>query len=330
MFHTLVNPEQDIPLFITRLTGITNEMVSTAPTFHEIAPIVSKLTKDCIFVAHNVAFDYGMLRNEYLELGMDFYRQLLCTVKSSRRLIPGHKSYSLGTFCRELGIEISQRHRALGDAEATFELFRRLWEDNRDSLLNMIEEGAPRFTGDPHTDGLLRNVPESTGVYYLHDRNNDVIYVGSGTNIRKKVLHHLTKYRTRISFELRNSIAEVSFEVTGSELLSLLIEASEMNRLKPIYNRRMRRRSLQGTPKPLASGLCYIIDKGPDRFTRTVIRVSTDQVGWGYFPAAQQVDSPEEFDLFIKYTGIGADYRFLIAMYLGRRRVEKIIGPLPD
>jgi DNA polymerase III subunit epsilon len=122
-FSTLVNPEKSIPYFITNLTGITNEMVAHAPKFYEIAREVVEITENCIFVAHNVSFDYHFVREEFLNLGYDFQRETLCTVKLSRKFIPGKRSYSLGNICQELGIDINGRHRAAGDALATVKLF---------------------------------------------------------------------------------------------------------------------------------------------------------------------------------------------------------------
>jgi DNA polymerase III subunit epsilon len=324
-FISLVNPEQKIPPFITRLTGISDEMVTLAPKFPDISSQIARLTKDTVFVAHNAAFDYGMLRHEYREMGMEFHRRVLCTVKSGRRLLPGYKSYSLGNLCKELGIELMQRHRASGDAFATLELFKMLHTKHQEELLLMIEDGYPRFTGDPRHDEMLRNIPESTGVYFLHDTNKDIIYIGSGTNIRKKVLHHLTKTVTRTAFELRNSIADVTFEITGSELLSQLMEASEIKRSKPIFNRRFRIPPQHSNTQQ--GSLLYLIDKGPDRFTKTVIRVTSEHIGWGYFPAEQQFTRLDELDLYIKYAALGVEFRMLVNAFLEKGRVEKIIDP---
>ena len=125
-FTSLVNPEQSIPPFITNLTGITDAMVKNAPKFYEIAKKVQELTKNTIFVAHNVNFDYNIIHEEFKNLGFEFKREKLCTVRLSRKIIPGLSSYSLGTICTSENIPISGRHRAKGDAEATTELFRRL------------------------------------------------------------------------------------------------------------------------------------------------------------------------------------------------------------
>ena len=122
-FTTLINPEMDIPFFITELTGIDNNMVKDAPRFFEVAKKIVELTQGRTFVAHNVSFDYKFIQEEFARLGYDYTRKTMCTVQLSRRLIPGHRSYSLGRLCSELGIEINGRHRAAGDALATVKLF---------------------------------------------------------------------------------------------------------------------------------------------------------------------------------------------------------------
>lgn len=121
-FSSLINPECNIPGFITRLTGIDNRMVEHAPKFYEIAKTVVELTAGNIFVAHNVMFDYSFVREEFKRLGYDFKRKTLCTVKLGRKYLPGHRSYSLGNICNDLNIKIEDRHRAAGDALATVKL----------------------------------------------------------------------------------------------------------------------------------------------------------------------------------------------------------------
>lgn len=125
-FTSLVNPESYIPDYITALTGIDNLMVAKAPIFSEVAEAILAITEGAIFVAHNVNFDYNVIRNEFKNIGIDFNRKKLCTVRLARQLIPGYKSYSLGRICQALNIDINGRHRARGDAEATVVLFERL------------------------------------------------------------------------------------------------------------------------------------------------------------------------------------------------------------
>jgi DNA polymerase III subunit epsilon len=127
-FSTLINPEVHIPKFIQNFTGITNEMVKDAPKFYEVAKKIVEITNDKIFVAHNVMFDYGFIKHEFKCLGYDYNRNKLCTVRLSRKLLPGHKSYSLGKLTGDLKIQIANRHRAAGDAIATVKLFEILLE----------------------------------------------------------------------------------------------------------------------------------------------------------------------------------------------------------
>jgi DNA polymerase-3 subunit epsilon len=122
-FSTLLNPECFIPGFITELTGIDNAMVRHAPKFYEVARRIVEMTENTTFVAHNVSFDYRFVQEEFKRLGYDYQRKTMCTVRMGRKLLPGHKSYSLGKICAELGIEIEGRHRAAGDAFATVKLF---------------------------------------------------------------------------------------------------------------------------------------------------------------------------------------------------------------
>ena len=122
-FNSLINPECLIPDFITRLTGIDNEMVKTAPRFFEVAKKIVEMTSNTIFVAHNVSFDYRFIQEEFIRLGYDYQRKTMCTVRMGRKYLPGHSSYSLGKLCNDLGINIVGRHRASGDALATVKLF---------------------------------------------------------------------------------------------------------------------------------------------------------------------------------------------------------------
>jgi DNA polymerase-3 subunit epsilon len=135
-FSTLINPEMDIPYFITDLTGITNAMVSKAPRFYEVAKTIVQMTMGRTFVAHNVSFDFKFVREEFARLGYDYKRNTMCTVQMSRKLLPGHRSYSLGKLCADLGIGIEGRHRAAGDALATVKLFELLLEKHRE-LVNL-------------------------------------------------------------------------------------------------------------------------------------------------------------------------------------------------
>jgi DNA polymerase-3 subunit epsilon len=241
-FTSLVNPEQNIPEFITNLTGITNAMVRNAPKFYEIAKKVAEITKDTIFVAHNVNFDYNIIHEEFKNLGFDFKRKKLCTVRLSRKIIPGLSSYSLGNICTSENIPIVGRHRAKGDAEATTELFRRLIErDDNFTINSFLNPKSRQATLPPLLDKkTVDNLPETFGVYYFKNIDKEVIYVGKANNIKQRVISHFYDKKKKEQTMCLET-ADISFAKTGSELLALLFESSEIKHIYPKYNRAQRR-----------------------------------------------------------------------------------------
>ncbi len=241
-FTSLVNPEQNIPEFITNLTGITNAMVRNAPKFYEIAKKVAEMTKDTIFVAHNVNFDYNIIHEEFKNLGFDFKRKKLCTVRLSRKIIPGLSSYSLGNICTSENIPIVGRHRAKGDAEATTELFRRLIErDDNFTINSFLNPKSRQATLPPLLDKTtVDNLPETFGVYYFKNIEKEVIYVGKANNIKQRVISHFYDKKKKEQTMCLET-AHISYIKTGSELLALLHESSEIKHIYPKYNRAQRR-----------------------------------------------------------------------------------------
>ena len=235
-FSTLINPEKKIPYRITRMTGINNQMVKNEPKFYEVARQIVDLTQDRIIVGHNVRFDYGFIRAEFKSLGYDFQRDTLDTVKLSRKLIPGKRSYSLGKLCASLGIENRARHRALGDALATTELFELLL-----SIENHPEELNLKGMSASINKSLIDGLPHQTGVYYFFDQNDKLIYVGKSIDIHDRVLSHLNNNRHKKAIEMKNAIARVDYTITGSELVALLLESSEIKKHQPVFNRAQRR-----------------------------------------------------------------------------------------
>ena len=247
-FVTLVNPERNIPYFITSLTGITNEMVENAPRFFEVAKRIVELTEGRTIVAHNARFDYSFIRQEFKYLGYNFSRNLLDTVTLGRKLMPGHRSYSLGNICRDLGIMINGRHRAAGDALATARLFEMLM--TRDRELVGAGQGLMKNTRlsklNPNLDiSKIEKIPEEPGVYYFYNEKGDLIYIGKSRNLRQRIRTHLSNNTTNRAMEMRDLIADIGWEVTGSELVALLMESSEIKKNKPVYNRAQRRTGFQ-------------------------------------------------------------------------------------
>jgi DNA polymerase III subunit epsilon len=247
-FVSLVNPERNIPYFITNLTGITNEMVEDAPRFYEIAKKIIELTEGRTFVAHNARFDYSFIRQEFKSLGFNFKRSILDTVALSRRLLPGHSSYGLGNICKDIGISIIGRHRAAGDALATVKLFEILI--TKDIEVNGSRSYLMKNTRisklNPKLDiSKIESIPDEPGIYYFYNEKGDLIYIGKSRNLQQRISTHLSNNSTNRAMEMRDLIADIDWETTGSELIALLKESFEIKFNKPVYNRAQRRTGFQ-------------------------------------------------------------------------------------
>lgn len=243
-YTTLINPERAIPFQISQLTGITDEMVRDAPRFPEVARRIVEITEGKVFVAHNVRFDYSFLKAEFGSLGYNYQRKTLCTVRLSRKLIPGLPSYSLGKLCESIKIPIQNRHRAFGDAQATATLLDRMLKLNDSPEIGQYIEGEIKAQTLPPriTRQQVLDLPEAVGVYYFHDERGQVIYVGKSVNIRSRIIQHFAMdYKSRKSIEFKERIAGITYELTGSELVALLLESDEIKRLKPPYNTAQKR-----------------------------------------------------------------------------------------
>ncbi len=242
-FISLVNPERPIEPFVVNLTGIDSNMVRRAPKFYEIAKRVVQITEGTTFVAHNAGFDYRMVRQEFKRLGFEYERDTLCTVELSRKLIPDLKSYKLGNICKELGIAITDRHRASGDAYATVKLFDILLnKDQEKGIIKQVAErkSVARKTLSPKLTALLKPLKNVAGVYYMHDEKGDLIYIGKSKNIRNRINQHFMS-DTHKSKQMQTLIESISVEETGSELVALLKESAEIKKNKPVFNRAQRR-----------------------------------------------------------------------------------------
>lgn len=241
-YQSLVNPEKKISRKITQLTGIDNELVKNAPKFYEIAKKVFQMTENMVFVAHNVSFDYRIIRKEFEALGGDFIRKQLCTVRTARRLLPGSKSYSLGLLCADLAIPITQRHRAYGDALATAKLFDMLIGKSKGPGNSLWPPPKKKKVTIPPLlpRPIYDNLPTETGVYYFHNKEGNVIYVGKAKNIKQRVLSHFYD-KSKKEIIMCEVTSNITFEITGSELVALLFESSEIKSIFPKYNRSQKR-----------------------------------------------------------------------------------------
>ncbi|WP_235298377.1 exonuclease domain-containing protein [Portibacter marinus] len=241
-YETLINPGRSIPPNIVRITGITDEMVADAPRFYEVAKKIVELTEGAIFVAHNVRFDYTFIKEAFKDLGYTYSKRQLDTVRLARKTFPGLKSYSLGNLIKHFGIEVNARHRALADAMATTELLEKIFkvEDSADNIKMYINHGL-RESQLPKSITMerLHQLPEECGVYYFYNSYGKVVYIGKSVNIKKRVIQHFVK-TTKKAENLQKHVDSIDFELTGSELISLLHESREIKLHQPEINRASR------------------------------------------------------------------------------------------
>lgn len=243
-WESLINPETPIPWNITVLTGINDEMVQNAPRFFEVARKIVEMTEGAIFVAHNARFDYSFIGEEFKRLGYTYTRKQLCTLRLARQTLPGLYAYGLDALSRHFNIHNSARHRAMGDVQATIKVLEYILqhEDNREKADLLINLGIKEAMLPNNLNlEVIHALPEACGVYYFHNEAGDVVYVGKSINIQKRVAEHFAD-KTEKAQKLQEQVHDITYEVTGSELLALLHESFEIKRLLPGINRAQRTR----------------------------------------------------------------------------------------
>jgi DNA polymerase-3 subunit epsilon len=243
-YETLINPESPIPYNITRLTGISQEMVQDAPKFFEVAKKIVEMTEGAVFVAHNVRFDYSFVVEEFRKLGFTYTRKQLCTVRLSRKAFPGLRSYSLENLIKHFKIKVNDRHRAMADTMATVELFEKIMgiDQSVEEMSDMVNLGMKEALLPKNLSlEKIHALPEACGIYYMYDVFGDVVYIGKSINIKKRVAQHFSKKSEKAS-KLQQYVHDISCEITGSELVALLHESYEIKRVRPFINRAQKMR----------------------------------------------------------------------------------------
>ena len=238
-FSSLVRPDCEIPPFVVNLTGITNEMVAEAPPFEEIAEDILEITAGCVFVAHNVAFDYEYIKQEFKRIGVAYRRRKLCTVQLSRQVFTGLPSYSLGKLTKQLDIKLDNHHRAAADALATVHIFEKLIVNNTQAGLfedDRVESALEGIDSDFIDRDTLENLPEETGVYRFLDSDGQPLFVKRSLHLAEGVLDKLKNNESKNIRQLKESLDTIVYDSTGSQLLAGLIEIDEVIRFEPQFN----------------------------------------------------------------------------------------------
>ncbi|MGB3343443.1 MAG: exonuclease domain-containing protein [Aequorivita sp.] len=277
-YVSLVNPEREIPTYITALTGIDNKMVAEAPRFKDIAQEVDDFTRDVIFVAHNISFDYNVLRNEFRDIGMSYIRKKLCTVRLSRKLIPGLLSYSLGKLCTSINIPHLNRHRAEGDVDATVILFKRLLSLDEDfkEFNSFLHPRSKQATLPPHlATNQIEELPQEAGIYLFKNQKHQVIYAGKAKNIKKRVISHFYDKKTK-EYQLGQETHFIDYKLTGNELIALLVESEHIRKHYPKYNK------AQKWPSTMYQIISYVNQRGIIQLALGKTKVRHDSVSTFY------------------------------------------------
>lgn len=238
-FETLINPGQPIPPYISSMTGITDKMVEAAPPFEAVAEKIYRILEDKVFIAHNVNFDYSFIKSHLREAGYDLLSKKLCTVRLSRKILPGLPSYSLGKLCDSLGIINHQRHRAGGDAEATAKVFRLLLEkDKEEHIRKSLQRNSKEAILPPNVKKEdFEKLPYTPGVYYFHDEKGKVVYVGKANNIRYRVNSHFSNNsESRQKQNFMRHVHSISYQDCGTELMACILESAEIKKRWPAFN----------------------------------------------------------------------------------------------
>lgn len=242
-WSSLVNPQVPIPEFIQSLTGISDDMVKEAPTFAELADDIAARLAERVFIAHNARFDYGFLKNEFRRTGHSFQPPVLCTVRLSRKLFPGFARHNLDALAERHRLQVSARHRALGDAQLLWQFWQRAHEEHS---AEVIEEAMTKLISRPTVPARLDNlqveaIPGTHGVYLFYGENNLPLYIGKANNLRRRVLSHFgADHMSAKAQTLTQQIERIEWIETSGELGALLQEALLIKQLQPVHNQQLR------------------------------------------------------------------------------------------
>ncbi|WP_166848441.1 DEDD exonuclease domain-containing protein [Isoptericola sp. BMS4] len=244
--QSLVDPGRPVPAFVARLTGITTAMVATAPPLDLVLPSFLEFARGTVLVAHNAPFDVGFLRAACERLGYAWPGfPVVDTLALARRVVtrdeaPNHKLATLSALFRA---RTSPEHRALADARATVDVLHALLERLAPLGVQHLEDLAT--AADPVPPDVRRKrtladgLPEGPGVYLFRGPKDEVLYVGTSTNIRKRVRSYFTaaEKRRRITEMVRLSHA-VTPVVCATPLEAQVRELRLIAEHAPRYNRR--------------------------------------------------------------------------------------------
>lgn len=241
-WSSFVDPECSIPPEITALTGIDNDTVADAPTFHGLREELLERLDGHILAAHNARFDVGFLRQSFQREGAAFKPRVVCSVKLSRALFPGARGHGLDAVMQRLGLACDARHRALGDAQVVADLLERLAGSRLDELVAACRAQWQTPSLPAHIPAsMVDRIPDGPGVYLIFGENDLPLYIGKSTHLRRRVLDHFRNdHRQQREMRLAQQARHIEWIETAGELSALLLESRLIKERRPILNRRLR------------------------------------------------------------------------------------------
>ncbi len=317
-YTTLINPTVKIPPYVRRLTGITNEMTSSAPKFRQVAKEIFKFVNEAVFVAHNVAFDYNVLKSEFKRIGIDWEAERLCTVVASRKIFPGKNSYSLGNLSRELNIIIENRHRAEGDARATLDLFHLLMQTDTALLRESVSaEKKDYLLYEKYSHLNLHTIPNKTGFVSIHDSKDKILFTKGGTSIKKMVMGYI-KHAEKHKEGSASIVNSIKYTLTGSPLLAKIMERESRGKNKETEI------TDKALTKKFGERSFVVIDRGPDAGQKTVMLVLQGKlVSYGIMNAPVPTKDVQHITKSLG-KATNPENINIIADYLSSNKVEKL------
>ena len=329
-FISLVNPEKEIHPYVEKLTGISSKMLKTAPKFHEVAKRVIEITSDSVLVAHNAQFDYRILQLEFKRLGFDFSMKSICTVILSQELLPEQESYKLGRLSRSLGIPIKDRHRASGDALATVELFKILLE--KDVKQEIIRKSIVEFPGEKMDNifkDVIDNLEENTGVFYIYNDKNELVYIDFSKDIKNKLIKLFTSKKF-IPKYVQNNFKTIKVHPTGNVHIAILKTLQEIDSLKPKINNNVDPKIFSKISKPEIineTSDFVIIFNGKKETDKSFILFKSGVIeGYGYFELFNNINSEKKINSRLVKLKESKRVKNYVYRLISEKRYKKLVN----
>ena len=329
-FISLVNPEKEIHPYVEKLTGISSKMLKTAPKFHEVAKRVIEITSDSVLVAHNAQFDYRILQLEFKRLGFDFSMKSICTVILSQELLPDQQSYKLGRLSRSLGIPIKDRHRASGDALATVELFKILLE--KDVKQEIIRKSIVEFPGEKMDNifkDVIDNLKENTGVFYIYNESNELVYIDFSKDIKNKLIKLFTSKKF-IPKYVQNNFKTIKVHPTGNVHIAILKTLQEIDSLKPKINNNVDPKIFSKISKPeiINETSDFVITfNGKKEADKSFILFKSGVIeGFGYFELYNNINSEKKINSRLVKVDESKRVKNYVYRLISEKRYKKLVN----